>query len=216
MRVKQENEIYDKQLEFCAMKGLNSILSVIRAETREELIAVFGPDPRKSHADPKLSSILSDVSPRVRADDIADSGVVTYGYSPAYNELLQLPLMDDSDSGPEHRWIWAHPNLDDNGFVFGPRQQMLRRNGYVLWDRTRDIGVDDNSPYTAPQNQNWDVVLARWQSIQRVSDAISLERAHQRSGSSARMKYEDVEALIDRNVLEHEGYGLAIELSPVN
>ena len=81
--------------------------------------------------------------------------------------FIAPPVIDDSDSGPEDVWRWAHQEEDSHNFRYSQRQASLRRWAYVMWDRQRldawsvmDKEWQQDLPLShhIPMPKDWDIL----------------------------------------------------------
>lgn len=202
----QFDAVSDAQLEFYALKGFVFMRNLMRASQRDELIEMLGPDPRKARVEVRLSNVLAD-SVVINSEDVFIDAV-EFEYDEHFQDYVQKALINDTDEGPRAMWRWAHTQ---DGMVYLARHHMLRREGYVLWDHARCDETWLRTTLT-PTGLDWSSDIAWWEIDEKEADRRNLESARLRLGWGTLTRDEVVD-MINRNVLEYEGYQMKVQLS---
>lgn len=173
------------------IRGLEHTLAMTNAVTYEELIRILGPDPRK------LRVFSGNIDPLLVIDPRYRNRLGPF-VKCAYNcELMQPPISRDPDTGPRDIWYWAHPNPDTSKLTFSTKQSNLRKEGYVLWDHKRLAGQ-----LASPQNHSEGDDSPSGSE----ADLPDVFRKYVTNlGQQHAMDYEEVSALIERNIRQWPG-----------
>lgn len=103
----------------------------------------FHDDKSEQHATPPnfgKNRAFKPKDPSSRPGDENDPDVSDFRDPRHYACKVKHPFFDDPDDGPFILWKWAHDGWPLSMSVLHLHHSMLRKGGYVMWDRARLYG----------------------------------------------------------------------------
>lgn len=189
---KLHGEIDVRQTEFFARAGIYLMHSLMDIRENGTLPAnLLGIDPRRAHTSFFVSNVIGDVH-FAQSNDL--SPAIQYEPHPTTHRPLQRPLIPDPDTGPEQIWCWCHPPLEEYDRVLNDDKQLLRKRGYVLWDRARLSELLETS-YDPGNRPIWSDL---------VGTLMMYERSEYRLSGEGLGPWEETSALLDKRAEEYK------------
>ncbi|KAI0973705.1 hypothetical protein F4678DRAFT_425597 [Xylaria arbuscula] len=123
------------ELQWVLFKGLVTLESIGEAKTYGQQQELFGDGQIPGCRSHNLFRTLEGFCGKI--PNIQDPLVSNFDNAQDYAFKVRRPFFEDPDDGPFTVWKWAHNSQPLSRSAYHRNQAILRKGGYVMWDRAR-------------------------------------------------------------------------------